>query len=1005
MSSQFAKFKETLQSVFMLDQADLDFGIYRIMNQKRTEINNYLNLDLAKQVKEILAQNSGSKRETLLAQLEEARTQAIKLGVDPNSTQKAKELQAKLAAIGNPEELENEVYDHLSQFFSRYYKDGDFISQRRYKKDVYAIPYEGEEVKFYWANANQYYIKTGEYFRTYSFKLSADKQVEFVLVDATTEQSNNKAQNNMERRFALYEKNPIERVDGKLHIHFTYELWPKTVRQAELISQAYDTIRAMLPGEFTQLMNLSPTEKDKNRTLLKKHLNNYVARNTFDYFIHTDLTGFLTRELDFYIKNEILFIDDLEKAEDRIQSYFSVMKAVKAIGEKIITFLASLENFQKRLWLKKKFVYESNYCITLDRIPEELYAIIAANQAQREEWIRLFAIDKIESSWDDASNIVKVGYSEPLSIDFLKQNPFLILDTAFFDTVFRQRLLESIPNLDEQTDGLIISSENFQALNLLQEKYKASINNVYIDPPYNAKSSEICYKNTYKHSSWNTFISNRISLSKKLLSEGAIFNFAIDDYEVHNALQILFEIFGEENHVGNITVQHNPRGRNDDKFFGTSHEYMLVFSNDAEYAEIGLFPFQKAEFDTYTQNDDISLFSTVSYIRTGNNSRRFERPNLFYPIYCNPDTMELSLEAMDGWKELLPIAPDGEEKTWRWGKDTFLKKKDTEILVKPDGNTFKLYKKRRADEKSGKKPKTVWFDSKYDASSHGIMLLRNLFGKVDAFSYPKSINTVYDALQISMDKSDTVLDYFAGSGTTGHAIINLNRKDGGRRKYILVEMGEYFDTVTKPRIEKVIYSKDWKDGMPVSREGSSHCMKYIRLEGYEDTLNNLVLKQTDSSLFDPTNEFRESYLLGYMLDTESRESLFNTDWFINPFDIKLNITRRNEKQETRIDLVDTFNYLIGLYVNQIAYPQEGICTVFGTTRNGEHILVIWRDCNQINNEALDNFFYKNVYSLKSNKIDRIYVNGDSNLEKFCTDVEHWKVFLTEKEFNKRMFEE
>lgn len=258
----------------------------------------------------------------------------------------------------------------------------------------------------------------------------------------------------------------------------------------------------------------------------------------------------------------------------------------------------------------------------------------------------------------------------------------------------------------------------------------------------------------------------------------------------------------------------------------------------------------------------------------------------------------------------------------------------------------------------------------------------------------------------SKNSGNIILDFFAGSGTTGHAVINLNREDERRRKYILVEMGTYFDTVTKPRIQKVIYSRDWKDGKPVSRTGSSHCFKYLRLEQYEDTLNNLVVKQTNpqTMAFDTSDTFRESFLLGYMLDTQTQDSLLSADWFINPFAVSLNITRQNEMQQRNIDIIETFNYLIGLNIDSIAYPKEGICTVTGTTRRGEHSLIIWRDCTKIDNEALNKFFTKSAYSTRDNEFDRIYINGDNNLENLRTDEDHWKVVLTEEEFTKRMFE-
>ncbi len=259
-----------------------------------------------------------------------------------------------------------------------------------------------------------------------------------------------------------------------------------------------------------------------------------------------------------------------------------------------------------------------------------------------------------------------------------------------------------------------------------------------------------------------------------------------------------------------------------------------------------------------------------------------------------------------------------------------------------------------------------------------------------------------------MLKEKTIaLDYFAGSGTTGHSIIELNREDDGKRKYILIEMGEYFDKVTKPRIQKVIYSKDWKDGKPVSREGISHCFKYIRLESYEDTLNNLELKRdkTQQSTLDLNNQFNEDYLLSYMLDveTDGSASLLNINEFTKPFDYKLKITRNNETQIVKVDLPETFNYLIGLIVETIDEVQ-GFKVITGKSLQDEKLLVIWRNTQEKDNKTLDEFFLKQQYNTRDNEFDRIYVNGDNNLENLKVSDEKWKVVMIEEEFKKRMFD-
>ena len=410
-------------------------------------------------------------------------------------------LEAQLAQSADTESMQAEVFSHLVTFFSRYYDGGDFLSKRRYKDNTYAIPYNGEEVKLHWANSDQYYIKTSEYFRDYTFVLpTSRKKVHFVLKDASTEQNNNRAANNMERRFALFVPENDEPIvettaDGELNIYFTYELMPKATKQKDLLAAALEGIKPLVPTDFEEVLTAkAPTKDNPNRTLLEKHLTDYTAKNSFDYFIHKDLGGFLHRELDFYIKNEVLHIDDLDA--QFINSQLTIVRAIKQVGEKIIRMLAQLENFQKKLWLKKKFVVQSDYCITLDRVPEKLYPEIIANEAQRKEWVRLFAIDEIKG------DLTTEGYSEPLTVEFLKQNPFLVLDTAFFDAKFKHQLVKSMENIDEQTNGLLVKSIIHHALNLISEKYTKSVNAIYIDPPYNTGSDGFVYKDQYKDSSW-----------------------------------------------------------------------------------------------------------------------------------------------------------------------------------------------------------------------------------------------------------------------------------------------------------------------------------------------------------------------------------------------------------------------------------------------------------------------------------------------------------------------
>jgi len=1046
MSDNQKKLLKILCEMFQFDQADLDFGIYRIMRMKHEEIGRFVNEDLPAQISEGLNELAELDTATDIAAIDKqiADTKAGNLSEATKATAVA-ELEEKKKAIAgsvNVASVEADVYNHLANFFSRYYDDGDFISQRRYKDGAYAIPYEGEEVKLHWANADQYYVKTSEYFKDYTFKTMHGKTVHFKLIEAETDWDNNKAKE--KRFFQLHVDKPFEVIDEVLCIYVEYKNGGKK-NQAECTAEIVSAFLAVQTQTEYQPFSdiLSITD---NKSLLERQLNRYTARNTFDYFIHKDLGKFLLRELDFYIKNDVIFLDDIdERDEAKTKAYLTKAKVIRKIARKVIAFLAQIEDFQKKLYLKKKFVVETNYCITLDRVPETMYLEIATNEAQREEWVRLFAIDEIEGTDGDLVNAATLAYSVPLIVDFLKQNPFLVLDTAFFSAEFKERLVDSIDSLDENLDGLMIHSENSQGLRLIRERYKNKVNCVYIDPPYNTSASEILYKNSYKKSSWSSFIIDRLRNSMPLMSMSSLQCVTIDDFQLHELYYIIKDVFGEDNILGTVAIKNNPSGRSTESGFSIAHEYG-IFTTNTSGTKIGRLERTEEQINRYDESDDVGYFEWVNFRKHG--GYKEDAPTMYYPIYVTDtsfripclvwneerNSYEISEQPQENETILYPIDENGRERRWKWGLERAISSPD-EMCVKKDrqGNIGVYIKSRLNDE--GILPLTVWDKSEYSSTANGTNLLKNLFGNNNTvFSYPKSIYAVIDTLKVlKAHKKSIVLDYFAGSGTTGHAVVNLNRKDAGKRKYILIEMGEYFNTATKPRVQKVIYSMDtdaqkgWKDGKPVSRKGTSHAFKYIRLESYEDVLNNIILRSGECDMF---AEAREGYMLSYMLDNESlgSNSLLNVEKLDKPFSYKMGITQNLESLERTIDLVETFNYLIGLTVKKshalVSYDADFATgeygavsaalkagdaykfkAVEGTVTGGDKTLVLWREMTgdiEKDNAVLDAYFlsFPNARSFR-----RVYVNCDNNLLNLRGNGESWQVVLIDEEMKKRMFED
>ena len=1019
MTENQKKLMKILEDMFQFDQADLDFGIYRVMAMKREEIKKFLNVDLIRQINselEILVNaRSVNEFKVINSEIDSAKSMTVSESI---KTAIISELEGKkkiLNSQDNISDIESDIYSHLTNFFEMYYDEGDFISQRRYKDGAYSIPYEGEEVKFHWANADQYYIKTSEYFNDYIFKVGYGNTVHFKIVSADSEKDNNKS--NEKRFFQLCTKKSFEEVDKELIIYIQYKSGGKKTQK----ECNFEIVQALTEVIINYRDYISVLTIADGKTLLETQLNRYTARNTFDYFIHKDLGKFLNRELDLYIKNDVIFLDDIDNQDDGTTNQYLVKaKIIRKIAKKIIMFLAQIENFQKKLWLKKKFVVATNYCITLDRVPKKLYDKVICNTTQIEEWKKLFVINEINE------HLSTLAYSEPLTIEFLIQNQYLVLDTVFFSDAFKEKLIDSIDNLDDTLDGLLIHSDNFQALSLLENRYKHQIQTVYIDPPYNTVYSEIAYKNNYKNSSWLSLLNNTMPMLPVFWTKDFSFGLAIDDYEFANLAQLVDSNFPNlERSV--VVVNHHPQGAGGR--LSRTHEYYILLSNSKSPAYLG------EPLEDYQEDR--------SFMRsgTGDNNYRYGRWKSFYALLVNTKTNTIvNVEdpvplgepyptelTEDGLLRIYPINSKGEERVWRSSYLTGRERiKNGELTITTSGTIYQTIDHVAKRELLF----SNWVDPKFNAGIQGSNLLRNM-GLGGEFDYPKSIKTLETGLwaQTFGMNDVTVLDFFAGSGTTGHAVINLNRKDNGNRKYILVEMGEYVDTITKLRIEKAIYSDSWKDGKPVSRNGSSHAFKYIYLESYEDTLNNLQLKDNDIGFL---GDVTEQYMINYMLDIETKgsDSLINIDKFKKPFDYSMNITMKLKSTVCKLDLVETFNYLIGLKVERnyalqtldadfikgeygavTATIKEG-CTykikmIEGRTLTGDSILIIWRELtgDRIkDNAVLDAFFVKKKISTIDFEYKKIYVNGDNNLTNLKAENEEWKVLLIEEEMKKRMFD-
>lgn len=978
-----------LKEVLQIDKPELDFGIYRILNARADEINDYLENKLKAKVQVALSKAGNANKEELEKQLVEAIKKAEALGADPNDMPMVKDLRNQVEQLKQgANEHESAVFSHLLTFFSRYYDNGDFISKRRYKGNTYAIPYAGEEVMLHWANKDQYYIKSGENFANYSFKLDDGRKVHFKLLAADIAKDNRK-DNEADRRFVLVEPHHRTRLDDdgeeydikyrpvevflnegaeELVIYFEYKAMKKGTKQETLVQEAISTVLEddLVQSDWVDLTKRVPTEKNPNRTELERHLMTYTQRNSADYFIHKDLNGFLSNELDFYLKNEVMDLDNLQNAQvfSNIEKQLSMIQCMRSIAQDLITFLAQLEDFQKKLWEKKKFVSRTDYLVSVCYLGPELIKEVLSNEAQWGEWKKLGFIDSTE-----------------VNREKLLSEGALIVDTSLFPESFKWSLLGKISNIEEVTSGTLFHSDNYQALNLIKSKYSNEADLIYIDPPYNTNSTPILYKNEYKRSSWASLMANRLETSMGLLKEDGVMAVAIDDSEVTNLSKIM-ESLSDEHRLTRVTVVHNPKG-SITKDFNRTHEYCLFLTNESDKEAIGR---------TLEEN------STPRKMRRwGENSLRTERRLSFYPIYVKDgvvvDVGEVpeddfhpeskNILQPDGSIEIWPIDQNGIERRWNFGLDSIKDNLDRITAIDKDSelDLFLTHEKTV--------PKTVWSGGDYDAGKWGNSLLISMLGE-KRFDFPKSINLVKRCIEITTQNkpSPLIIDYFAGSGTTAHAVIDLNHKaqnQQGNAKFIIVEQGQYFETVTKLRTIKAAYSSEWKNGKAISpRYDFPFIAKIVKLESYEDTLNNIQLEKNESTLdlFEQNAKAYEEYMIKYMLDVESKKSLLTVEDFLSPFNYTMNISTDSAgaTEIQKMDVVETFNFLIGLQVNTIDVDhQHGYARFEGFLPTGEKTVVLWRDCEKISYENLKEYIDKFELYAKERMFDVMYINGDHNL--------------------------
>ena len=503
-----------------------------------------------------------------------------------------------------------------------------------------------------------------------------------------------------------------------------------------------------------------------------------------------------------------------------------------------------------------------------------------------------FDLDLFEECVKESVDFTKEGYS----LHFLGKDYARLIASLDTTTVIVPDEEHNNKPENKHSDNVYISGDNIDALNHLLKSYTGRIKCIYIDPPYNTGSDDFAYNDKFtftkedlvtklsiseeqavkileltkrgsaSHSAWLLFMAPRLQLARDLLSEDGVIFISIDDNEQAN-LKLLCDLtFGEENKISQIVVQNNPRGRQSDTFVATVHEYLICYAkNISEASLLGekLTDAQKAEYDL--DDGDGRKYRLLGLRQRGVASLREDRPDMFFPVYVNPETLEVSLEEQPGWAVAIPKKSDGREGRWMWGKDKCVTDKERLVAkLIARRNEYDIFVKdyliREGEEERTRKIKSIW-NSKDLNNQVGTQETTALLGGDYAY-HPKSSQYIKAILNIGSDPDSIVLDFFAGSGTTADALMQLNSEDGGNRKYILVQINDRckdgskaqlagFDTLDQIGYKRIIEAGKKVKQNITTRQNADLGFKHYTLKDVPlDTLEQMDIFSPDAIVDD-----------------------------------------------------------------------------------------------------------------------------------------------------------
>ena len=418
-------------------------------------------------------------------------------------------------------------------------------------------------------------------------------------------------------------------------------------------------------------------------------------------------------------------------------------------------------------------------------------------------------------------------------------------------------------DFDENTDNLIIKGNNLLALHTLKEKYAGKVKLIYLDPPYNTGNDSFLYNDRFNHSTWLTFMKNRLEIAKELLAEDGSIFVHLDKNEVHYLAILMNEIFGKNNYIETITIVNNPRGR-DYGGIANVNEFILVYRK-SEQTSLNLIADTDKKFK---YKDELGGFDILELRNRNSAFHKQNRPNLWYPVFINPTEVDdngflaISLEKSDEYSIELPPrkSQQGVELVWRWGKDLLRENLNINAVAKLNSDgTYSLMQKYRKNETMAR---SIWQGTDYNSFERGTNHLKELFEGEKVFSFPKPESTLKTVIEIGSKEGDIVLDFFAGSATTLAAAMKMNRR------FIGIEQMDYINTVSVERLKKVIEGEQGGISKTVNWQGGGSFVYAELVEKNTGFIREIANAETIPQLQEIYNRMQERGDIDFRVNDE-----------------------------------------------------------------------------------------------------------------------------------------